>query len=319
MGFYYSQFFVTPKYPTESFADQTVLITGANVGLGLEAARHITRLGAAKVILGVRNVPAGKQAKEDIEKSTGRPGVCEVWEVDLSSNASVLAFSERASKLPQLDVVILNAAIATEEFSLAEGYERSVTVNVINTLSLGLLLLPTLKATRRKNTSHTPRLTFVVSEVHAWVKFPEWKEDEPMKFVSDQTRAKMTERYPLSKLLQVLLVQELADRVRESEVIVNMLNPGLCHSQLGRDLGLGFKLVKLILARSTEVGSRTLVASAAAGVQSHGAYMTDGLVENAALSPFVRSDEGRQAREKLWAELSSILEGVYPGIMQNVS
>ncbi|KAJ5502592.1 hypothetical protein N7463_005466 [Penicillium fimorum] len=318
MGFLYSQFFITPKYPTESFADQTVLITGANVGLGLEAARHITRLGAGKVILGVRNVTAGEQAKEEIEKSTGCPGVCEVWEVDLSSHASVLALSERASKLHQLNAVILNAAIATGEFSIAEGYERSVTVNVINSLSLGLLLLPTLKATRRNNTFHTPRLTFVVSEVHAWVNFPEWKEDEPMKFLSDQTRAKMIERYPLSKLLEVLLVQELADRVRESEVIVNMLNPGLCHSKLGRESGFWFKLVKLILARSTEVGSRTLVAGAAAGGESHGAYMTDGVVENTALSSFVRSDEGRQAREKLWAELSSILEHVHPGIMQNV-
>ncbi|KAJ5171194.1 uncharacterized protein N7500_003977 [Penicillium coprophilum] len=318
MGFLYSQFFVTPKYPTESFADQTVLITGANVGLGLEAARHVTRLGAAKVILGVRNVTAGNAAKEEIENSTGRPGVCEVWEVDLASHASVLAFGDRASKLPRLDVAILNAAIATQNFSIAEGYEQSVTVNVINSLALGLLLLPILKATRRKNTSRTPRLSFVVSEVHAWVKFPEWKEDEPMKFVSDQARAKMGERYPLSKLLEVLLVQALADRVRESEVVVNMLNPGLCHSQLGRDSGFWLTLLKMVMARSTEVGSRTLVAGAVAGQESHGAYMTDGLVDNAALSPFVRSDEGRQAREKLWAELSSILERVYPGIMQNV-
>ncbi|KAJ5607780.1 hypothetical protein N7537_004399 [Penicillium hordei] len=318
MGFLYSQFFVTPKYPKQSFADQTVLITGANVGLGMEAARHITRLGAARVILGVRNVTAGKEAKAAIEKSTGRPGVCEVWEIDLASNASVLAFGERISKLPKLDVAILNAAIATTEFSTAEGYERSVTVNVINTLLLGLLLLPILKATRQRNPSHTPRLTFVVSEVHAWVDFTEWKEDAPMKVVSDQTKAKMGERYPLSKLLQVLLVQELAGRVRGSEVIINMLNPGLCHSQLGREGGFKFAVIKMILARSTEVGSRTLVAGAAAGLESHGAYMTDGYVKNIMLSPFVRSDEGRQAREKLWAELSSILEGVRPGIMQNV-
>lgn len=318
MAFLYSQFFVTPTYPTQSFADQTVLITGANVGLGLEAARHITRLGAARVILGVRNVTAGKEAKEDIEKSTGRPSICEVWEVDLASHASVLAFGERISKLPQLDVAILNAAVATAQFSTAEGYEQTLTVNVINTLFLSLLILPTLKATRTKNPSRTPRLTFVVSEVHAWVDFPEWKEDQPMEFVSDQTKAKMDERYPLSKLLEVLLVQELAGRVRGSEVVINMINPGFCHSQLGREAGLKFKLMKMVLARSTEVGSRTLVAGGAAGLESHGSYMTDGHVENTALSPFVRSEEGRQAREKLWAELSSILEGVHPGIMQNV-
>ncbi|KAJ5305869.1 hypothetical protein PENANT_c015G04509 [Penicillium antarcticum] len=318
MGFLYSQFFVTPPYPTQSFEGQTVLVTGANVGLGLEAARHITRLGASQVILGVRNVEAGKAAKEDIEKTTGRTGVVEVSEVDLSSYASVIAFSERISKLPSLDVAILNAAIATTEFSTAEGYERSVTVNVISTLLLSLLLLPKLKATRKLIPTRTPRLTFVVSEVHGWASFPEWKEDAPMKEVSDQTKAKMGERYPLSKLLEVLLVQELAGRVRGSEVIINMINPGLCHSQLGRDAGMAFMLMKIVLARRTEVGSRTLVAGAAAGLESHGAYMTDGHVENMALSPFVRSDEGRQAREKLWDELSAILESVRPGIMQNV-
>jgi hypothetical protein len=81
---------------------------------------------------------------------------------------------------------------------------------------------------------------------------------------------------------------------------------------------LSFYLFKLILARSTEVGSRTLVAGISAGLESHGAYMSDGHVENTAFSQFVRSDEGRQARLKLWDEVSAILEAVRPGIMQNV-
>jgi NAD(P)-dependent dehydrogenase (short-subunit alcohol dehydrogenase family) len=318
MGFLYSQFFVTPQYPNQSFEGQTVLITGANVGLGKEAARHVTRLGAERVILGVRNVPAGEEAKADIEKSTGRSGVCEVWKVDLSSFESVLAFGDRVAKLPKLDTAILNAAIATGEFSIAEGYERTLTVNVINTLLLGFLILPVLKTTRRNNPSRTPRLTFVVSEVHGWVEFPEYKEDKPMKMLSDQAITNMNDRYPLSKLLQVLLVQELASRVRGSEVIINMINPGLCHSQLGREGGWKFRLFKLVLARSTEVGSRTLVAGATAGLESHGSYISDGYVENYMLSPFVRSDEGRQAREKLWSELSSILEDVRPGVMENL-
>ncbi|CAG8108958.1 unnamed protein product [Penicillium salamii] len=318
-GFLYSQFFVTPQYPGQSFTGQTVLVTGANAGLGLEAARHITRLGAEKVILGVRNVVAGEAAKEDIEKSTGRSGVCEVWKVDLASHESTLAFADRIATLPKLDNAILNAAIATKDFNVAEGYEETITINVINSLLLGILLLPTLKATRQKNPSSTPRLTFVVSEVHAWVNFPEWTEENPLKVVSDPSRAKMGERYMLSKLLEVLLVQELASRVRGSEVIINMLNPGLCHSQLTRNNEpWAFTVFKFLVARSTEVGSRTLVASAAAGLESHGAYMTNGEVDNTMFSSFVRSDEGRQARGKVWGELSSILEGVRPGVMQGL-
>lgn len=318
MGFLYSQFFVRPCYPTRSFTGETVLVTGANVGLGLEAARHIVRLGADRVILGVRNVEAGEAAKKDIESSTGRAGVCEVWKVDLASYESVLAFGDRIAKIPRLDAAILNAALATGNFELAEGYERTITVNVISTLLLGVLLLPVLRTTRQNYPSVHPRLAFVASEVHAWAKLPERNAEHTLKALSDPATAKMKERYPVSKLLEVLLVQELAGRVRGSEVIVNMLNPGLCHSQLGREMGLAFMVFKLIVARSTEVGSRTLVAGASAGLESHGSYMTDSHVQNTALSPLVRSEEGRQAREKLWGELSAILENVRPGIMQNV-
>lgn len=318
MSFLYSQFFVRPCYPKTSLADQTVLITGANVGLGLEAARHVVRLGASRVILGVRNVSAGEAAKKEIETSTGRSGVCEVWEVDLASNKSVIAFGDRIAQLPRLDVALLNAALATTNYERAEGFERSITVNVVNTLLLSLFVLPVLKATGKKLPGCQPRLSFVVSEVHAWVSLPEWKADHILQTLSDQSKAQMNERYPLSKLLEVLLVQELAGRVRGSEVIINMINPGLCHSALGREQGWAFSLFKLIVARSTEVGSRTLVAGISAGLESHGSYMTDGHVQNTAMSAFVRSDEGRQARIKLWNEVTEILEGVRPGIIQNV-
>jgi NAD(P)-dependent dehydrogenase (short-subunit alcohol dehydrogenase family) len=86
MGFLYSQLFVRPQYPTKSFAGQTVIVTGSNVGLGKEAARHIARLGVSKLILAVRNVDAGEEAKGDIESTTNcGKMVIEVWQLDLSS------------------------------------------------------------------------------------------------------------------------------------------------------------------------------------------------------------------------------------------
>ncbi len=53
-------------------------MTGSNTGLGLEAAKHLVALGAAKVILGVRDVNAGEVAKTEIEKETGKTHVAEV-------------------------------------------------------------------------------------------------------------------------------------------------------------------------------------------------------------------------------------------------
>jgi NAD(P)-dependent dehydrogenase (short-subunit alcohol dehydrogenase family) len=318
MGFFYSQFFVTPEYPTHSFKDQTIIVTGSNVGLGLEAARHFVRLNAATVILAVRNRRAGEAAKASIREShPDSQTAIEVWDLDLASYASVITFAEKVSQLPRLDVLLCNASIATEDFQLAEGRERSITVNVISTILLGLLVLPTLRRSAEKYGTK-PRLTTVVSEVHAWTKFAERNAENTFAALDDEKQINMGERYATSKLLQVLILREIAARMRGDSIVVNMLNPGLCHSQLARDLGIRLALMKMVLARSTEVGSRTLVAGAAAGDESHGAYMTDGKVDNGALSDFVRSEEGKRVQEKVWGELREILERIEPGVTSNL-
>lgn len=120
----YSQFFVKLPVPTHSFSGQTIIITGSNTGLGLEAAKHIVRLDAFKVILAVRNVQKGEDAKQRIEIDTGKTGVVEVWELDMAKYASVKAFAHRAAEgLERLDGMILNAGISVHDFALAEDNE----------------------------------------------------------------------------------------------------------------------------------------------------------------------------------------------------
>lgn len=318
MGFFYSQLFVTPAYPKTSFSGQTVIVTGSNTGLGKEAARHFARLGASKLILAVRNTQAGEDAKKDIESTTQcASSAIEVWSLDLSSYESVKAFATRASKLPRIDVLCENAGIATGNWSLAEGHERTITVNVISTFLLVLLLLPKLKSTARQFNIE-PRVTIVSSEVHGWTKLPEWKAANTFDALDDQANTKLSERYPTSKLLEVLVIRQIAPKLAGSGVTLNYLNPGLCHSELGREGSLMLTILKFFLARTTEVGSRTLVASAEVGSESHGKYMHDGKVDDGALSPFVRSEDGTKAAEKVWGELSEILEKIQPGITKNL-
>jgi hypothetical protein len=96
--------FKTLRLPApDSFGSQTVIITGSNTGIGLETARRIVSLGASKVILGIRTLSKGLSAKANMESSTGRTGVVEVWELDLESFASVKAFPSRAGSLGRLD------------------------------------------------------------------------------------------------------------------------------------------------------------------------------------------------------------------------
>jgi len=75
-------------------------------------------------------------------------------------------------------------------------------------------------------------------------------------------------------------------------------------------------IMGLLLARSTEVGSRTIVAAAGAGLETHGKYMSESLVTEP--SEFVRSEEGARVQKKVWAELTAKLETIMPGVTANL-
>jgi NAD(P)-dependent dehydrogenase (short-subunit alcohol dehydrogenase family) len=168
----YHQWFTTLPIQTKSFSEQTIIVTGSTRGLGLEAARLITNLGAKKVILAVRNIKLGETVRDDIEKKTGKEGVVEVWPLDLCSYESVKEFAEKASKLPRIDVLLLNAAIYKTEFTMAEVDETTITTNIVSNFLLGLLLLPKLKETSIKFNVQ-PTLEIVTSEAHWIAEFTE--------------------------------------------------------------------------------------------------------------------------------------------------
>lgn len=318
LQFLYSQLFVTPEYPTASCAGQTIIVTGSNVGLGKEAARHFARLGASKIILAVRNAKAGEDAKKDIEKSTKcKTSVLEVWPLDLSSYESIRDFAARASNLRRLDVLLENAGIANYQWVMSNGHERMIQVNVIGTYLLAMLMLPKLKSSA-KEYSIRPRLTIVTSDAHDMTKFPEWKQPRIFDALDDESKARISERYPTTKLLQILVVRQIAPQLEGSGVILNLVNPGLCKSELARDGSAFISIAKFLLARTTEEGSRCLMAGALAGPDSHGKYLTNARVDDGALSKFVTSSDGKETSVKVWKELSEILEAVQPGVTNNL-
>lgn len=171
--FLYSQLFITPPPPTASFQGQTVIVTGSNTGLGFEAALHIARLGAEKLILAVRTISKGEEARRHILRSTGRDAdSVEVWDLDMSRSASVKAFSTRAKSLERLDVLIANAGISPTVFELSpDGNEMSAQVNVISTFLLCFLLLPQLQETARRHNVRT-HLEVISSELYQIAKRP---------------------------------------------------------------------------------------------------------------------------------------------------
>jgi NAD(P)-dependent dehydrogenase (short-subunit alcohol dehydrogenase family) len=311
MSFAYSQLFVTPTLPSSDFAGQTIIITGSNTGLGLEAARQFVRLKASLVILAVRDIRKGEAAKENIVRteSSNREDVAtciQVWELDLASYDSVKAFARRVETLDRVDKVIENASIYPPKFDEGEGGdELSVVVNVISTFLLALLLLPKLRESATK-TGTTPTLSVTGSFVHWFTKFPERNGKEGIfTTLADQSKANMVDRsvpsalaafllvirpkltdscrYNVTKAMQLYLVRELASLISSSpkgpSVVLNISSPGYCRSSIFQS-ATGFmktatSVLTVLFSRSTEAGGRTLVAGACGGSETHGQYLSD--------------------------------------------
>lgn len=279
----------SPPYPTTSHTSQTILITGASSGIGVEAARHYVRLGASKVILGIRSPQKGAAVKTDIETTTGRKNIIEIWEVDYDSFKSVSAFATRVkTELPRLDIVILNAGVAKSRFEPSpEGWEESIQVNVLSTVLLALLLLPTLQrlaTTTDQQKTTPPKLVIVASSTHAKLtSFPEQDSPNILEALNKpESFGPLQYRYSLSKLLVIYATREIAKlalnpATNKPTVIVSYLCPGGVVSDLGRDYSSAlFRVAKMVMftfvTKSTEEGSRTYLAAADLGAEVHGRY-----------------------------------------------
>lgn len=287
------QHFPFLPYPDLPYDGKTVIVTGSNTGLGLEAARHFTRLRAERVILAVRNLEKGETAKKSIEDSTGRLGVVECWKLDMNSFAGTREFIKKVQTLPRLDVLILNAGVSAGAWRLSpDGWEETLQVNVLSTALLALRLLPKMVSSAKKNPGWTPHLVIVSSNVHEWPSVTSQISEWPLlreqgKFgvfdiLNDEQKSEKTfmARYELSKLLDIYVTREIAKLSPESAldptkhmVVVNTLTPGFCMSELGRECGWDMYFMQMTLARSTEKGSRVMLYASSKGEQSHGQYL----------------------------------------------
>ncbi len=117
-----------------SLEGRTYVVTGANSGIGLAAATHLSAAGG-RVILAVRDAGKGRQAL------TRMSGDAEVRELDLADLASIRAFVEGWDG--DLDVLVNNAGVmATPERRTKDGFELQIGTNHLGHFALTNLLLP---------------------------------------------------------------------------------------------------------------------------------------------------------------------------------
>nr|POE87328.1 short chain dehydrogenase sol3 [Quercus suber] len=228
------KFFTSLPYPASSCAGKTIVVTGSNIGLGKEAARHYARLEASKLILAVRSVEKGNAAMADIRYTTGiAEDAIEVWSLDLASYESVLAFADRVSmELDRLDVFIGNAGMAPFGFTMAEQDEMTLTVNVVSSTLLALLVLPVLRSTAQRHDTKT-NLCIVSSGAGSIAHFPEQDAPDGQIYLalSDEKNVDMKQRYSVSKLLQLLAMRSICEQLPpQYPVVINAVTPGFCIS-----------------------------------------------------------------------------------------
>lgn len=233
---------MTSKWTAADLPDQTgrtVIVTGANSGLGLVAARELARVGA-RVVLAVRNTEKGEKAARSIT------GNAEVRKLDLSDLSSVRSFAESWSG--PIDILINNAGVMVPPFSrTADGFELQMGTNHFGHFALTNLLLPNV----------TDRVVTMSSFVHKAGSID-------LNDLNWETRKYNRQgAYAQSKLANLLFTSELQRRLSAagSSVIAVASHPGYSATNLqshyGNPIAEGFmKIGNVLLAQSADAGTR---------------------------------------------------------------
>ncbi|CAG8924590.1 unnamed protein product [Penicillium salamii] len=306
---------------------KTYIITGGNSGLGLETARHLVAASAERVILAVRNLKSGEDAKSDIEKTTGRKGVVEIRHIDMSTYESVQKFvTDITQDVDRIDGFICNAGLMIDAWSQSEGMETSMFVNVINTVFLGALLMPKLQESA-KQFKIKPTLVFIVSVLGYTVKaeMDKSRKGNILDGLNDQKRANMDARYALTKLVEECAVRQFAALcpVERTNVVITMVAPGLCSTGLGRDARTFTKImhegVRAFMARTAEEGSRTYLHGLLVGEEGHGKLLSGCKIKEFWVPTWLTDEDGQKLQKGIWDELVARLEAVQPGCISQLN
>lgn len=268
--------------PTDiNLSSKVAIVTGASMGLGFHSCRHLLGFQLSHLIIAVRSVKRGEDAASKLR--TQFPAVkIEVWTLEMSSYDSIQAFVRRVEKdLTRLDIVILNAGLVKQKFDIVEstGHEESIQINYLSTVLLSILILPVLKT---KSPLLAPgRLTIVSSGTALGAKLLNRHQVPLLKTFDDEANWDPNGRCADSKVLSHYFMVKFVNYVNPKDVIVNVVDPGLCKgSGLFRDVSgitsFIWVVVKAAFARTVEVGSTAYVdAVAAKGKESHGCFVGD--------------------------------------------
>lgn len=237
---------------------KTVLVTGANTGIGFEAARVLAERGA-RVLLGCRSEEKAALAIANIQKDA--PDTDIAWlELDLASLASVREAAAQVQSEPRLDLLINNAGVMMPPKSLTEdNFELQFGVNHLGHFALTGLLLTMLKE------REGARIVNVSSLAHRGgrINYAD---------INADLYYNRMERYAMSKFANILFTYELQRRLEAagSPAISVACHPGGSNTELGRNLPVFMQLMamplQMFMNSAAEGALPTLMAATGEGV-----------------------------------------------------
>jgi NAD(P)-dependent dehydrogenase (short-subunit alcohol dehydrogenase family) len=260
-----------------SQAGKTALITGANSGIGYQAALELARHGA-HVLLGCRNEVKGRAALERLLREA--PGAsAEVVQLDMASLASIRAFAAAfIGRGIALDLLINNAGVmALPKRELTEdGFERQFGTNHLGHFALTGLLLPSLLA------APAPRVVTVASLAHRTGKIE-------FDNLQRERGYEGWDAYNASKLANILFAKELDRRARaaHSRLLSLAVHPGVSTTSIFENgpgtMNLKAMMVKLlapVMMQNDEAGALPTLYAATSPDAHGGEYIgPDGFQE----------------------------------------
>jgi NAD(P)-dependent dehydrogenase (short-subunit alcohol dehydrogenase family) len=292
-------------YAVPDQAGKLVVVTGANSGTGKEAARRLAEAGA-RVVMAVRTVAKGEQAREEI-LARYPTAELDVRRIDLADLASVGEFADGliADGVP-VDVLINNAGVMAPptRMTTADDFELQFGSNFLGPFALTLGLLPLVLAAR------APRVVTMSSGVASYgrIRFddPQW------------TRSyRPNLAYAQSKLADLMMTLHLADLAgqRRWNLMSNAAHPGFTRTNLqsagaslGRDTPKRTPFNSFSFLPSQEVGPGTepLLYAATSAQAVNGGYYGPGRWFGL-VGPTTAVQAPRRARDtataaRLWGE-----------------
>jgi NAD(P)-dependent dehydrogenase (short-subunit alcohol dehydrogenase family) len=284
-----------------------VIVTGANTGIGFEAALALAKKGA-RVLLACRDQAKGDAAIARIRQQSPSADVA-FLPLDLADLASVRRAVDLAAAEPRIDVLLNNAGVMFPPLTrTADGFELQFGVNHLGTFALTGLLLPKLAETPGS------RVVVTASLAHKGGKL-QWDD------LNAEKHYNRTARYSDSKLANMLHFAELDRRLRAagSPVTAVGCHPGVAATDLMRHVGPFRVFTPLfgLLLNSAEQGAwPALQAATAPTIEPGGYYGPQGIGEMR--GPSTQARRTRTAEDpalgrRLW-DVSVAMTGIDPGL-----